>query len=209
MDEPRTIEESYTSAGNASDLTVKSDQRGAADVLIAAGWTPGMLGGALMRLHSEWDGAAKKRRMDETETRNLGIRVPTVRGDRSRGASGLARAGKSRRSKHANIPVIDPVYGRFDSKWEHACWMKLVARQKAGEISELERQVPFELVPAQVAPISGKKVRPSHYIADFVFAENGRLRVLDAKGQRTAHYKDKWKQMLHVHGIEVEELSKK
>lgn len=31
-------------------------------------------------------------KQSETETRNLGIRVPTVRGDRSRGASGLTRA---------------------------------------------------------------------------------------------------------------------
>lgn len=67
MKEPRTIEEQYTSAGNADDLTVTSERRSDADVLIAAGWAPGLLGGVLMRLHSEWDGAAKKRRMDETE----------------------------------------------------------------------------------------------------------------------------------------------
>jgi len=67
LSESRSIEESYTSAGNAADLTVRPDQRGDVDVLIAAGWTPGLLGGALMRLHSEWDGAAKKRHMDETD----------------------------------------------------------------------------------------------------------------------------------------------
>lgn len=139
----------------------------------------------------------------------MGIKVPTVRGDRSRGSSNLARVGASKRSKHKNIPVIDPEHGRFDSKWEHACWMNLVVRERAGEITELRRQVRYELVPAQTAPISGKKVRPSHYVADFVFVEDGRVRVLDAKGQRTDHYKDKWKQMLHVHGIEVEELSKR
>ncbi len=67
LNEPRTIEEQYTSAGNADDLTVTSERRTDADVLIASGWTPGLLGGVLMRLHSEWDGAAKKRRMDETD----------------------------------------------------------------------------------------------------------------------------------------------
>ena len=86
MNEPRTIEESYTSAGNASDLTVKAEQRGDADVLIAAGWTPGLLGGALMRLHSEWDGAAKKRSMDETEAFLLFSQLKTL----SRAVDGIA-----------------------------------------------------------------------------------------------------------------------
>lgn len=48
MNEPRTIEEQYTSAGNADDLTVTSERRTDADVLIASGWTPGLLGGVLM-----------------------------------------------------------------------------------------------------------------------------------------------------------------
>jgi hypothetical protein len=61
MNESRTIEEQYTSAGNADDLTVTSERRTDADVLIASGWTPGLLGGALMRLHSEWDGSERMR----------------------------------------------------------------------------------------------------------------------------------------------------
>lgn len=67
MSDCRTVDEAYATAGNSSNLAVKADRRSDADVLIAAGWTPGLLGGALMRLHSEWDGAAKKRRMDETD----------------------------------------------------------------------------------------------------------------------------------------------
>ena len=47
MNEPRTIEEQYTSAGNADDLTVTSERRTDADVLVASGWTPGLLGGVL------------------------------------------------------------------------------------------------------------------------------------------------------------------
>jgi len=71
MNESRTIEEQYTSAGNAGDLTVKADQRGEADVLIAAGWTPGLLGGVLI-------GAAKKRHMDETEAFLLFSQLKTL-----------------------------------------------------------------------------------------------------------------------------------
>jgi len=69
--ESRGIEEQYTSAGNADDLTVTSERRTDADVLIASGWTPGLLGAALLRLHSEWDGTAKPRRLTETDARLL------------------------------------------------------------------------------------------------------------------------------------------
>lgn len=79
MTEARTVAEAYSSAGNTSDLTVKADHRSDADVLIASGWTPGLLGGVLMRLHSEWDGAAKKRHMDETEAFLLFSQLKTLR----------------------------------------------------------------------------------------------------------------------------------
>jgi hypothetical protein len=59
MSEHRTVEENYISASNTSDLRVEADKRNAADVLIAAGWTPGVLGNALMRLQGEWDGSAR------------------------------------------------------------------------------------------------------------------------------------------------------
>lgn len=71
MIDARTVEEEYTSAGNSDDLTVKAERRSDADILIAAGWTPGMLGSALLRLHSEWDGAAKPRKLTETDARLL------------------------------------------------------------------------------------------------------------------------------------------
>ena len=71
MSDFRTVDEAYSSAGNADDLTVKADRRGEADVLIAAGLTPGLLGSALLRLHSEWDGAAKPRKLTETDARLL------------------------------------------------------------------------------------------------------------------------------------------
>ena len=60
-DECRTVEENYTCATQSSNLRCEADRRTDVDVLIAAGCTPGILGGALMRLHSEWDGAAKPR----------------------------------------------------------------------------------------------------------------------------------------------------
>lgn len=96
MTEARTVDEAYSSAGNTSDLTVKADKRTDADVLIAAGLSPGILGHALMRLHGEWDAAAKPARITQTDAtllygqlkslqRVLGIVTAylTARGDKS------------------------------------------------------------------------------------------------------------------------------
>lgn len=71
MTEIRTVDEAYSSAGNTDDLTVKADKRTDADVLIAAGWSPGLLGAALLRLHGEWDGTAKPKKLTETDARLL------------------------------------------------------------------------------------------------------------------------------------------
>lgn len=62
-DTPRTVEECYTGATHSQNL--KCETRDDAplsdtDVLIACGLTPGVLGSALMRLHSEWDGGEKR-----------------------------------------------------------------------------------------------------------------------------------------------------
>lgn len=61
-----TIEERYTNAVVSTDL--KCDTRdgapiGDADVMIAAGWSKSRIGSALLRLHTEFDGAAKPKPM--------------------------------------------------------------------------------------------------------------------------------------------------
>lgn len=59
-DTPRTTEEQYTSATQSSNLRCEPDKRTDLDVLIAAGCTPGILGAALMRIHSEYDSSGEK-----------------------------------------------------------------------------------------------------------------------------------------------------
>lgn len=66
-DIPRTIEESYTSATQSSNLRCDPDRRTDVDLLIAAGCTPGILGGALMRLHSEFDSSSEKQARTATD----------------------------------------------------------------------------------------------------------------------------------------------
>lgn len=65
------IEESYSSATNTSNLSVEARRRMPADTVIAAGWSRSRLGAALLRLHSEWDGAEKKAKLTEEEVRDL------------------------------------------------------------------------------------------------------------------------------------------
>ena len=71
MTEARTVAEAYSISCNTDDLTVKAERRSDADALIASGMTPGMLGSALLRLQSEWDGTAKPRKLTETDARLL------------------------------------------------------------------------------------------------------------------------------------------
>lgn len=66
-----TVDEKYTVAGNATDLRVDPEIEKPVDTLIASGMTPGLLGAALLRLHSEWDGTAKPRKLTETDARLL------------------------------------------------------------------------------------------------------------------------------------------
>lgn len=112
---------------------------------------------------------------------------------------------QKRSQKYGNEKVEDA--GRtFDSKAEHKRWQYLAMLERAGEIRDLRCQVPFELIPAQVTP-SGKKVRPTVYLADFTYTtKDGRFVCEDVKGTATDVWKLKQKLMLHVHGIEVQEV---
>ena len=66
-DTARTVEEQYTRATTSSNLRCKADERSDVDLLIAAGCTPGILGSALMRLHSEFDGSSEKQARTATD----------------------------------------------------------------------------------------------------------------------------------------------
>lgn len=95
----------------------------------------------------------------------------------------------------------------FDSKKEYRRYEELRLLERAGQISDLRRQVPFELVPRQIA--NGKVVeRAVKYIADFTYRENGQFVVEDVKSDatRTDAYKIKKKLMLIVHGVRIKEV---
>lgn len=94
---------------------------------------------------------------------------------------------------------------KFDSKKEYERYIFLAALQEAGVISNLRRQVKYELIPSQ--KVNGKVVeRACSYIADFVYERDGELVVEDTKGVRTDKYIIKRKLMLFVHGIQIHEV---
>ena len=92
----------------------------------------------------------------------------------------------------------------FDSRKEANRYIELSSLEKVGKVSDLQCQVKFELIPSQ--RINGKVAeRACHYIADFVYMENGQKVVEDTKGFKTPEYIIKRKLMLWVHKIQVKE----
>lgn len=106
--------------------------------------------------------------------------------------------------KYGNRKVIrDGI--EFDSIKECQRYCELKLMQRAGVISDLQMQVPFELIPSQ--RIDGKVVeRAVNYIADFVYQQNGLKVVEDTKGMRTKDYIIKRKLMLYIHNIRIVEV---
>ena len=87
----------------------------------------------------------------------------------------------------------------FDSVKEYHRWGMLKLLERAGRISDLKRQVSYELIPKQ------KGERACSYVADFTYMEDGKLVVEDCKGFRTPEYRLKRKLMLWIHGIRIKE----
>ena len=87
----------------------------------------------------------------------------------------------------------------FASVKEYHRWGMLKLLERAGRISDLKRQVSYELIPKQ------KGERACSYVADFTYMEDGKLVVEDCKGFRTPEYRLKRKLMLWVHGIRIKE----
>lgn len=98
--------------------------------------------------------------------------------------------------------------GAFDSKKELNRWIELSNMALDGEIKNLQRQVPYELIPSQY--INGKCIeRACTYKADFVYFKDGDLIVEDVKSaitRKNAEYIIKRKLMLHRYGIRIVEV---
>ena len=94
----------------------------------------------------------------------------------------------------------------FDSQREARRWCELKLLERAGVITDLQRQHPIQLLPAQ-RDEKGKVIeRAVTYVADFIYKENGQTVVEDAKGVRTKEYILKRKMCLYFHGLRIKEV---
>lgn len=98
------------------------------------------------------------------------------------------------RSKYHNRKVKG-----FDSAKEWRRNQELEIMQRAGEISELNRQVPFTLMPSytisdETTRQGFRTVREIRYIADFTYRlKSGKRIIEDVKGMQTEVFKIKRK----------------
>jgi len=103
----------------------------------------------------------------------------------------------------------------FDSVKEYLRYCELSLLERAGTITDLQRQVKFVLLPAQYRQLFDRKAhkwktrcveREVCYIADFVYQQDGKTVVEDTKGVRTTDYIIKRKLMLYIHNIQIKEV---
>ena len=118
-------------------------------------------------------------------------------------------------SKYGNQKItIDNI--TFDSTGEGLRYKELKLLAKTGQITDLQLQKKFIIVPEirepdTVGPRGGVKKgkliqSAAYYIADFVYYDkNGKLVVEDFKGFKTDLYKLKKKLMRYIYNIDIKE----
>jgi hypothetical protein len=124
-------------------------------------------------------------------------------------------------SKYHNRVTITSDGIAHDSQKEANRWCELKLLERAGKISDLDRQVEFELIPNQYETYerfskNGKRLKDGIklverrvcYVADFVYtdASTGQTIVEDTKGVRTKDFIIKRKLMLYIHKIKIREV---
>lgn len=100
---------------------------------------------------------------------------------------------------------------KFDSRKELAHYLELRLLERSGEITDLRRQVKFELIPAQKDEKGKCLERAVTYIADFVYKDKQGITVVeDVKGYKEGGaysvFTIKRKLMLYFHGIRIKEI---
>ena len=86
---------------------------------------------------------------------------------------------------------------KFDSAFELDCWQYLEQLAKEDKISNLQRQIKFELLPAN------SLYRALNYVADFTFYVGDKYIVADAKGLVLPEFKIKQKIFFDKYGNQI------
>lgn len=118
---------------------------------------------------------------------------------------------------HNKKTVFDGI--TFDSESEARYYQKLKAMESEGQISDIKRQVAYQLLPdiyeereiqlkTKTKVVRKRVQQGTKYIADFVYTDTatGKTKVVDVKGMRTPEYKLKKKMMRCLLGITIIEV---
>lgn len=92
-------------------------------------------------------------------------------------------------------------WGEWDSKAEFLRYAELLDMQRRGIISDLHRQVRYEIIPAityektivlktKTKVVERVDEKPAHYTCDFQYMQDGVLVIEDAKSDATRREKD-------------------
>lgn len=149
------VEERYESACNTSSLKVESEKGGAGDILIAAGWSDSRVGMALLRLHSEWDGAAKPLKATEAQIKVL---AENFRQDEARAKESARVRGK---------PYTPQGSAATRARTEAAAWyrreLRLLAQSLKSRASVIEQLTQWAFVKGLDVAMVGPAVH--HWLA--------------------------------------------
>lgn len=112
---------------------------------------------------------------------------------------------------------IETEYGHFDSTSEYQRYLLLLDMERNGEITDLKRQVTFELLPQQTKVVRKQlktKIKEVikvveqdvNYTCDFTYYKDGEYVVEEFKGSKYCiddSIRIKKKLLYYVHGIEL------
>lgn len=126
---------------------------------------------------------------------------------------------RAKKSKYNNKKIVNE-FGKWDSKKEFKRWLVLKEAEAQGMITDLQRQVKFELIPAvREKYIKHLKTKdkecertlqlPITYTCDFQYTKNGETIVEDVKASPKMLPKDfvlKEKMMFAIKGIKIKRV---
>ncbi|MEN6623827.1 MAG: DUF1064 domain-containing protein [Smithella sp.] len=89
--------------------------------------------------------------------------------------------------------VVDGI--KFQSRLEGRRYVQLKQMEQAGLIKNLELQPKFLIQDTERDPYTHKKLRPIHYIGDFLYVDTATEQKIceDTKGMETELFRVKWK----------------
>lgn len=99
---------------------------------------------------------------------------------------------KNKRNKYGNTKIVSENGDKWDSKREMKRWLVLKDAERSGLITDLRRQVRFELIPAikrteivqlktKTKEVEKTEQQAITYTADFVYTKDGKTVVEDIK----------------------------